>query len=205
MNRAIQFVGVVWLGAVVAVCADQTKPPKNPPPPKPAPAAKPGPPPPNKAGGIPAGGIPKAQTSLPNPDNPIDRLLRMTPEQRERAIEKFPPQQQANFRKRFESFDKLTEAQKQKQLALLDEFWSLPPDKQKLARDQMNAFKALPEDRREEVKKAYVMLSRMTPDDRIARLAKPQFRSRFTPAELQILTVLPEYYPAPGPRPNANQ
>ena len=195
MNRAIQVVGVVWLGAVVAVCADQTKPP---PPKNPPAAAKPAP----KAQPNNAGGVPKGRPSLPNPDNPIDRLLRMSPEQRERAIEKFPPKQQDNFRKRFENFDKQTEAQKQRQLQHLDEFWTLPPDKQKLVRDQMNAFKALPEDRLAVVKQAYVMLSRMTPEERNERLAKPQFRSRFSSAELQILSVLPEYYPAPGTRPN---
>lgn len=196
MNRAIQFVGVVWLGAALALCADQ-KPPKNPPPPK-VPAAKlPAPPP------IKKGGAPKGQTTLPNPDNPIDRLLRMTPEQRERAIEKFPPQQQANFRKRFENFDKQPEAVKQRQLEHLDQFWSLPPDKQKLVHDQMDAFKALPEDRREEVIKAYKRLSLETPEGRDTILARPQFRSRFTPAELQILTVLPQYWPAPsGVKPN---
>jgi hypothetical protein len=194
MIRAIQVVGMVWLGALVAVCADQTKPPKPPPPPKPVPAAKPvKPPSPNNSGGV-----PKAQTTLASPDNPIDRLLRMTPEQRERAIEKFPPAQQANFRKRFEAFDKQTEEQKQRQLEQKDEFWSLPPDKQKLVRDQINAFKALPEARRAEVKKAYQALSRATPEEREARLAKPQFRSRFSPAELQILSVLPQYFPAPA-------
>jgi hypothetical protein len=127
--------------------------------------------------------------------------LRMTPEQRERAIEKFPAAQQANFRKRFEAFDKQTEEQKQRQLQQKDQFWSLPPDKQKLVRDQINAFKALPEARREEVKKAYVTLSRITPEERDARLIKPQFRSRFTPAELQIVTVLSQYWPAPA-KPN---
>jgi hypothetical protein len=197
MNGAIQFVGVVWLGASLALYAAQ-KPPKNPPPPKAPSVAKPAAQPPPKN----PGGVPKGQTTLANPDNPIDRLLRMTPEQRERAIEKFPQQQQDNFRKRFENFDRLPEAQKQRQLQHLDEFWSLPPDKQKLVRDQMNAFKALPEDRREEVKKAYVTLSRDTPEERDARLARPQFRSRFTAAELQILMVLPEYYPAPGAKPN---
>ena len=63
----------------------------------------------------------------------------------------------------------------------------------------MNAFKALPDARREEVKKAYVRLSRETPEGRNAILARPQFRSRFTPAELQMLTVLPEYWPAQKP------
>jgi hypothetical protein len=197
MKRAIQVVGVVWLGAVVAVCADQTKPPKPEPPPKNPPAAKPAA---NAAPKNP-GGAPKGP-ALPNPDNPIDRLLRMTPEQRERAIEKFPPQQQANFRKRFENFDKQTEAQRQRTLQHLDEFWSLPQDKQKLVRDQINAFRALPVDRRLAVVQAYQMLSRMTPEERSERLARPQFRSRFTPGELQILSVLPQYYPVPGAKPN---
>jgi hypothetical protein len=193
MKRAIQVVGVVWLGALVAVCADQTKPPKPPPPPKNPPAAKPAAQPPNNAGAARGG------AKMANPDNPVDRLLRMPPEQRERAIEKLPPQQQANIRKRLENFDKQTAAQKQRQLEHLDEFWTLPPDKQKLVRDQMNAFKALPDARREEVKKAYVRLSRETPEGRNAILARPQFRSRFTPAELQMLTVLPEYWPAQKP------
>jgi hypothetical protein len=125
----------------------------------------------------------------------------MTPEQRERAIEKWPPDKQANFRKRFEAFDKLTDEQKQRQLAQKDEFWSLPPDKQQIVRDQIKVFNALPADRLPLVKQAYVALSRMTTEERNERLARPQFRSRFTPAELQILSVLPEYYPAPGAKP----
>jgi hypothetical protein len=196
MNRVSQLVGVVWLGAAIAVCGPQ-KSPDNPTPPKNQPVSKPAP-----SSGSKGGGAPK-KTSLPNPDNPIERLLRMPPEQRELAIEKFPAQQQANFRKQFENFDRQTDAQKQRQLEHLDQFWSLPPDKQKLVRTQMNAFKELPEDRREEVKKAYVTLSRLTPEEREVRLARPQFRNRFTNAELQILMVLPQYWPAPGA--NASQ
>src|SRR5580700_2282391 len=108
MNRAIQVVGVVWLGALVAVCADQTKPPKPPPAPKNPPAAKPAAQaPPNNAGGA-----AKGAAKMGNPDNPIDRLLRMSPEQRERAIEKLPPQQQANIRRRLQNFDNQPQAQK---------------------------------------------------------------------------------------------
>jgi len=198
MKRTIQVVGMVWLGALVAVCADQTKPPKPPPAPKNPPAAKPAPhAPPNNPGGA-----AKGAAKMGNPDNPIDRLLRMSPEQRESAIEKFPPQQQANFRKRFENFDKQTEAQKERQLQKLNELWSLPPDKHQMVAQQILAFDALPEDRRILVRQAYVRLSRSTPEEREAILARPQFRSRFTPGELQILSVLPQYYPAPGARPN---
>jgi hypothetical protein len=199
MNGAIQFVGVVWLSAAAAVCSQQK--PKDPPPPKPpAVTAKPAAPPPARpvpANRPPAGGVPKGQPQvrLPNPDNPIDRLLRMSPEQRERAIEKFPAKQQENFRRQFENFDKLTDAQKQARMGKLDQFWNLPPDKQNLVRAQVNALTALPKDRSAEVSAAYVRLSRVTPEERNALLLNAQFRSRFTAQELQILSVLPEYFP----------
>jgi hypothetical protein len=197
MNRAIQFAGVVWLLAAVSVYAAQ-KPPKNPPAPKPPPpAAKPA----SQPAANNTGGVPKGAAKMANPDNPLDRLLKMPPEQRELAIEKLPPQQQANIRKRLENFDSKPQAEKDRELQKLNELWSLPPDKHALVSQQIKAFNALPDDRRVIVKQAYVNLSRMTPDQRAERLAKPQFRSRFTPEELQILTVLPDYYPAPG-KPN---
>jgi hypothetical protein len=190
MNRAIQFAGVVWLGAVIAVCSDQ-KPPKPPPPPKPPAAAKIPKPAPNNAGGA-----AKGTAKMANPDNPIDRLFKMSPEERERAIEKLPPQQQANIRKQLENFDKRPEAAKEWELQRLNTLWSLPPATHALVSQQIKAFNSLPPDRLEIVKPAYVRLSRSTPEQREEILARPQFRSRFSPAELQILTVLPEYWPA---------
>jgi hypothetical protein len=122
----------------------------------------------------------------------------MPPEQRERASEQLPPQQQANIRKTLANFDSKPEAEKERELQRLNGYWSLPPDKQALVAQQIKAFKALPNDRLLIVRPAYRNLSGMTPDERAARLARPQFRSRFTPEELQILSVLPEYYPMPG-------
>src|SRR5580698_2500361 len=126
MNRAIQFAGVVWLGVAVSVCAAQ-KPPKNPPPPKPAPAAKPAPQP---AANNNAGGVPKGGAKMANPANPVFRLFTMSPEQRERAIEKLPPKQQENIRKTLANFDSKPQAQKDQELQKLNGYWSLPQDKQ---------------------------------------------------------------------------
>jgi len=196
MNRAIQFVGVVWLGVAVSVCSAQ-KPPKNPPPPKPPAAAKPAPQPAaNNAGGVPKGGA-----KMANPDNPIDRLLKMTPEQRELAIEKLPPQQQANARKRLANFDSKPQAEKDWELQRLNKLYSLPPDTRAQVTQQIKAFNALPIDRVTVVRPAYIRLSKATPEEREDILARPQFRARFTPAELQMLTVLPQYWPAPASRP----
>jgi hypothetical protein len=197
MNRAIQFGGVVWLGIAVSVGAAQ-KPPKNPPPPKPAPAAKPAPQPAaNNAGGAPKGGA-----KMANPANPVFRLFTMSPEQRERAIEKLPPKQQDNIRKTLANFDNKPQAEKDRELQRLNGYWSLPPDKQALVAQQVKAFQALSNDRLLVVRPAYRNLSGLTPEQRADRLAKPQFRSRFTPEELQILSVLPEYYPMPPGKAN---
>ncbi len=131
MKRAIQLAGVVWLFTAVGVSADQNK-PKNPPPPKPAPPPAAAKAEAWKGGGGPSGGrgaagggAPKAR-NLPVPGNPIELLRAMTPEQRERALEKFPPDRQAQIRKGLENFDKQNEAQKQRQLQELDEFYKLP-------------------------------------------------------------------------------
>jgi Protein of unknown function (DUF3106) len=200
MKRAIQVAVVVWLFGAVAIASDQNK-PKNPPPPKAAPQPKAAPPPAAKwkgGGPNPSGGTPKGARNLPVPGNPIELLRAMTPEQRERALEKFPPDRQAQIRKGLENFDKQNEAQKQRQLQQLDEFYKLPPDKQQLVRQQRQAFNALPDDRKIAVRAAYANLSKMTPEERADRLARPQFQQRFSPEELKILSVLSEDLPLPA-------
>jgi hypothetical protein len=127
----------------------------------------------------------------------MDALRSMTPEQRERVLEKFPPTQQAKMREQLAKFDSLPEAQKQRQLQFYDEFWKLAPDKQSMVRTQIKAFEQLPDDRKLAVKNAYARLSRETPEGRADILNRPNFRNRFSPEELQILTVLPQYYPIP--------
>jgi hypothetical protein len=198
MKRAIQFAGVVWLCAVPVICADQNK-PKNPTlkaPPRAT--AKIVPPKVPKVEGGARGGVPKGAAKLPNPENPIEVLRRLTPEERERVLEKYPPKQQANIRKRLENFDNLPEAQKQRQLGWTDEFYRLPPDKQQLVRQQIRAFNALPPERLAAVRAAYARLSKASPEERAEILARPQFQARFSPEELQMLRVLPEYWPLPA-------
>jgi hypothetical protein len=203
MKRALHFAGLVWLCAAPVICADQNKPKKEPPPPK---AAKSSPSPGPEAAKVPkprdqappapgGGGQPKGAARLPNPANPIAWLRSMTPEQRERVIEKYPPELQEKIRKQLEDFDKLPDQQKQRQLNWNDEFFKLPEDRRESVRKQILAFNALPDDRRRELHPAYVRLSNATPEERANILSRAQFRARFSPEELQMLTVLSEYFP----------
>jgi hypothetical protein len=150
---------------------------------------------PANPGARPAAGGPR----LPNPlGNPVQRLMAMPPEQRERVLEKLPPQQQANLRQRLEEFDKLPPAEKERRLQLLQSFSSLPPEKQQILARQLPAFNALPEDRRKVLRTELVQLWRMPESERPARLNSEGFKSQFSPSEWQMLSDISQNYPFPG-------
>jgi hypothetical protein len=182
-----------------AVCAQKDKnpkPPKPPPPPRtqaqPGAAAKnPGSKNPQPAKG--AGG-----QRLANPGNPVERLMAMPPEKREQILEKLPPQQQANLRQRLDRFDKLPAAERARLNQMWSTFNSLPPEKQAIVTRQMQAFNNLPEARREELKPVLQHLRLMPEDKRNAMLNSEEFKSRFSPAEVQMLTDISQNYPLPG-------
>src|SRR3954463_456644 len=108
MRIALQLAGALLLLAVTGVCADQKNKPEH----APKPAAK-MPAPPRNPGKTP-GGAPKGNPRMNNPINPAQRLMMMTPEQREQVLEKFPPEQQARMRQQLEKLDNLPPAQKER-------------------------------------------------------------------------------------------
>src|SRR5581483_9169326 len=124
---------------------------------------------------------------LGNPGAVVQQLMRMTPEQRERALEKLPPERQARIREQLQRFDSLPKAEQERRLRLAETFASLPPERQDLVRRQIRAFNELPEDRRRVVGPAFQRLRRMRESERQARMASPGFHNRFTPAEQQML------------------
>jgi len=146
----------------------------------------------------------KPAPKLANPTTVVQQLMRMTPEERERALEKLPPQRQALIRERLQKFDSLPKAEQERRLRLGEIFASLPLEKQDLVRRQIQAFNQLPDDRRRLVGSAFQRLRRMPEERRQAAIGSEQFRNRFTPAELQMITDLSENLPPPTadpPRP----
>src|ERR1700691_3134690 len=100
MDRILQIGSVLLL--VVGASYGSNQPKDSPqPPPKPAPA-KPAP----KKGGAPKQAIPKGAARLVNPASVAARLFRMSPEEREHALEKLPTEQaRENARKLLAWFD----------------------------------------------------------------------------------------------------
>jgi len=160
-----------------------------------------------RPGGSPNGGVPKKAPAnrLNTPNGAIERLLAMSPEQRERVLEKLPAGQQAQLRKRFEQFDKRPPEERARLLKAWARLESLSPEKRELLTRQMQAFNAVADERRLVLRRALNQLSRLTPEERAARLESAPFKRRFSAPELQMLSDLAENYPFPGRDPEPTQ
>jgi hypothetical protein len=154
----------------------------------PKPPAKPPARPPAAQGRANPKAPPKAPKKINDPGASIaQRLLQMTPEERERALEKFPPERQAQIRQRLARLDSLPPQQQQRLTQQYDRFANLPPDKQLLVRRQIQEYNRLPDDRKQIVGPELQRLRRMPEDKREARLASEEFRNKFTPAEQKMM------------------
>ena len=83
-------------------------------------------------------------------------------------------------------------------MQLFQKFSSLPPEKQEVLGKQLRAFQTIPEDRRKILGRELLQLGRMPDGERQARLNSEEFKSRFSPVELQMLSDIAENYPFPG-------
>jgi hypothetical protein len=127
----------------------------------------------------------------------IDRWLQLTPQQRERALAKLPPDRQRPIRERLDRWNKLTPQEKERLRMRYDQFSHLPPDRQALVRRQIQNFAKMPNDRRPFVSKELDSLRRLPDSDLRARVNSEEFRSRFSPREQEILRDLAENMAAP--------
>jgi hypothetical protein len=191
MKRSLQF-GLLLLTGASLAGAQKTE------------AAHPAPSPRN--GGGPPKGFPKGEMAkrpgapkmnVPNP-GPVERLLAMPPEQRERVLEKLPASEQERLRRRFEQFDRRPPEERARLLNQWRQIASLTPERRELLSKQMQAFNELPEDRARAVRRALNQLSRLSPEEREARMASDGFKNGFSASEQQMISDIAANYPFPG-------
>ena len=192
MNRILQ-IGSMLLLAGVSYGAKRQEPKDSPQPSKPAPA-KPAAP----KGGVPKAGIPKGSARLLNPSSVAVRLFRMSPEEREHALEKLPNEQaRERARKLLEWFDSQPKETQEIQLRRLDNFAKLTPEQRAEVNGLIVEANHLPPGRGAAVGQALARLQRMTDQEREATLRRPAFQERFSPEELRIITRLADAWMGP--------
>jgi Protein of unknown function (DUF3106) len=121
---------------------------------------------------------------------PLERWSRMTPEERQRALAKLPPERRRELQQKLQQYRSLPPAERQQLREKYQAFSQLPPEQQNHARDLFRQFNSLPEDRRPIVRQEYEQLRSMPESERAARVNSEAFRSRFTPGEQQMLQDL---------------
>jgi hypothetical protein len=122
----------------------------------------------------------------------IDRWNSMSPEQRERALAKLPPERQQRIREQLARFNSLPASEQQRLRERYQRFAALPPAKQDLVRLRLRQFNAIPPERRQVLAREMRQLRNMPQEDRSARIASEDFRSRYSPDERQMLQDLSE-------------
>jgi hypothetical protein len=179
------------LACISAFAADQKDAARNPPAPRPR-AVRP-----NGAIRNPGDGGRKMGPGLTNPANPVARLYRASPEERDRALEKLPPKMQEQFRTRLKWFDDLPPNQQRIVLNRTDRFAALPPERQAAIREQFMALNKLPQERKTAIVRALRGLEVMPDEERARFLSGDPFKSRFSPEEQKIIADLSEVMLAP--------
>ena len=149
MRVPVVAAAMVWL----AVCGEVS------------PAAPQGkkPPPPANRPNRPA---PKPQR---NPAQELDQFQKMTPDQREKALAKLPPERRARMEKQLSRYENLTPAQKAQVQRRLEMLQALPPGRQKAVRQELQQLRAMP------------------PAERRQRLNSEEESQHFSPEEMELL------------------
>src|SRR5262249_48597564 len=154
------------VAAAFGLCEDQGATPKQ------APAMRPGNP--KRPGALlKKEGLPKAGPPLSNPANPVVRLYRAKPEERERALEKLPPKVQERMRAELDKFDHMPPEQQQAMISRAERMAALPPDKRRAVAVSWQDFQRLPQDRKRLVAGVIRRLQVATPEQRDAFMKGP--------------------------------
>jgi hypothetical protein len=188
MIRALQ-IGGLLLACGVIHGAEQRGESKSAPAPRPAPtSARPANPPRNAPNKIPVAR--PAGAPLINPSNVVTRLYKASPEERDRALEKLPSKMQEQFRNQLKRFDSLTPAQQQLQLKWVDRYSALPKGQQDAFKLQWQALGKMTPEQRRPIAAALRRLEGMPDAQRRNLLESDEFKSRFSPEELKMISEL---------------
>jgi len=124
------------------------------------------------------------------PRSPLDMLERlrlMPPEQRERFLDRLPPQRRAKVERHLQNYIDMTDAQRARLREQYEVFRQLPPEKQQVFRNLFARFMNQPPQRQEPMREEFQRLREMTPLERQKRLDSYEFHYRFQPNEREIL------------------
>lgn len=168
--------------------AQEGKPPK---PPKPAPAPKP-------QVQQPAGRGQQGRVNgqgNPAGEKLFERLLKMNPEERDKALANLPPARRRQIEQRIRNLQSKPPAAQARTLNQLERLAALPPERRTQVRQSIRQFNQLPRDQKGTIRQEMQRLSAMTAQERRARMSSEDFKSHYSPDEQKMIGDLAEVLP----------
>src|SRR5262245_26492977 len=134
----------------------------------------------------PKGGPPGATARKGN-RNIVDKWNRMTPDERQKALEKLPPERRQKIEQQLNRYNNLSPEERRQLRNRYQMFNQLPPEKQNQARRLFRLFGELPQERQGMVRGEFETLRAMPEADRRARMNSDEFRNKYNSREQKIL------------------
>lgn len=131
------------------------------------------------------------------PKTPIEEFQRMSPQERQKALDRLPPQQRKNLEERLQRFNQLPPEQQRTLNNMLGRLNQLPPERQEVVRKSMNWFSQQPMGRRQAMREELKGLAALPAEDRPARMSSPEFRFKFSDQEQETIRDMSDLLP-PG-------
>src|SRR5260370_8522497 len=133
-------------------------------------------------------GVPRAEGNV----KAIETFRNMSPEQRQKALAKLPPDRQKAIQERLAQYDKMTPEQRKALHQSLQNWNNLPPERQAAVR---RLYNRVPPERRQAISQEFQTLRSMPEAARRARLNSDEFRSKYSVQERQTLQDLSKVLP----------
>jgi Protein of unknown function (DUF3106) len=130
---------------------------------------------------------PPASRSNTDERTPIEEFETMSPEEQQKALNRLASSQREKLQERLKRFNALPPQQQQALKTLYNRLHQLPPERQEAVRKAINKLSNQPAERQQVIRQELRDMAALTPAERRAQLASPEFRSRFNKKEQEIL------------------
>jgi hypothetical protein len=126
---------------------------------------------------------------------PIEEFETMSPAERQKVLDRLPPDQRQKLQERLDRFNQLPPERQQALKNLYNRLHQLPPERQNAVRQSINKFSQMPPERQQAIRGELTTLANMSPEDRKKHVSTPQFRQNFNKKEQEIVRDMSEVLP----------
>jgi len=126
---------------------------------------------------------PKRVSAIPRRAAELDRLERMAPEQRQKALDRLPPARRQRVEQGLEQYRAMNPENRER----LRNFERMPVEQREAVRQNFRRMQELPQGRRVQVRKELQQMRGMTDSEREVRIQSESFRKRFDANEQGLI------------------